>query len=341
MSEVYVEYAKLPNVGNKCKAAATSIQDIRGDLRHTISRLDWDVKSQEKINQTANSIARKLEGYSSALIKYRDFLNDAKSRYQKLDTSNENLADLDKISTVAGYAAAAAATDYTTENTSKSTSASGSWLGYETDDNHPGVTAWIGKGSATVSGDDYSAGVNAYVGKAEAEAKAKFKLISDSSKSKYKDGKWKDSDSSELLAAELAASASASVAAVDAKFTSGDDMLGVEGKAEGSIGSTEAEAKAKVSVGDDGINANVKAKAMVSAAEGKVSGTVNILGIEITANVGGYAGAIGAEGKAGIEDNKFVLEGGVAALIGVSADIEVGINEEGWNNFVDFVTFWD
>ena len=86
MSEVYVEYAKLPNIGNKCKAAATSIQDIRGDLRHTISRLDWDVKSQEKINQTANSIARKLEGCSSALTKYQSFLNSAKERYQKLDT---------------------------------------------------------------------------------------------------------------------------------------------------------------------------------------------------------------------------------------------------------------
>lgn len=42
-----------------------------------------------------------------------------------------------------------------------------------------------------------------------------------------------------------------------------------------------------------------------------------------------------------IEDNKFVLEGGAAALIGGSAGIEIGFNDEGWDNFVDFIVFWD
>ena len=57
--------------------------------------------------------------------------------------------------------------------------------------------------------------------------------------------------------------------------------------------------------------------------------------------IGGYAGAVGVEGKVGIEDNKFVLEGGAAALIGGSAGIEIGFNDEGWDNFVDFIVFWD
>ena len=83
---------------------------------------------------------------------------------------------------------------------------------------------------------------------------------------------------------------------------------------------------------------------MASAVEGKASGTVSILGFDITGEIGGYAGAAGVEGKIGIEDGKLVIKGGVAALIGGSAGIEIGLNEEGWDNFVDFVdyiTFWD
>ena len=100
-------------------------------------------------------------------------------------------------------------------------------------------------------------------------------------------------------------------------------------------------AKGQFSVGEDGVNMNLKGETMVSAIEGEASGTINILGLEITGKVGGYAGAAGIKGKVGIEDNKFVLEGGAAALLGGSVGIEIGFNEEGWDNFVDFLTFWD
>ena len=80
---------------------------------------------------------------------------------------------------------------------------------------------------------------------------------------------------------------------------------------------------------------------MVAAAEGKVSGTINILGLEIKGSLGGYAGALGAEGKIGIEDGNFVCKGGAAAVIGGSVGLEIGLNDEGWSNFVDFITFWD
>ena len=129
--------------------------------------------------------------------------------------------------------------------------------------------------------------------------------------------------------------------AVDAEGSLGTDMLGVEGQAEGAVGTARAELSGEISVSEDGINAYAEAGAMVAAAEGTVSGTVNFLGLEVTGEVGGYAGALGLEGEIGIQDNKFVIGGDIAAFLGVSGRIEIGLNEEGWNNCVDFLTFWD
>lgn len=238
-------------------------------------------------------------------------------------------------------------------------SASAEWLGYEVSDGNPGITAWIGKASAETENDWGYAGVNAYLGKAEAEADADFSFMKTSKKKEKVDGKWVEKTVTEFVKAEVGVSASASAIAADAEAGVGSDMLGLEGQASGSVGNAKAEAKGKFSITEDGINANVKGEAMVSAAEGEVKGTINILGIEITGKIGGYAGAAGVEGKAGIEDNKFVLEGGVAAVLGLSGGVEIGFNEEGWDNFtegvsegwdnftdgvgdfVDYLTFWD
>lgn len=220
-------------------------------------------------------------------------------------------------------------------------SASGDWFGYELTDDHPGITAWVGKASAEAGNDWSSAEVNAYVGKAEAEAKADGSFMEYKKKKKYMNGEWTETETLDVLSAEIGASASVSALAGDAKAEVGGDMLGAEVKAEGNVGEAVAEAKGEFSIGEDGVNAVASGKAMVAAAEGKASGTINILGIEITGKVGGYAGAAGVEGKIGFEDNKFVLEGGLAAVFGVSGGVEIGFNEEGWSNFIDFITFWD
>lgn len=213
------------------------------------------------------------------------------------------------------------------------------WLGYELSDENSAVTAWIGKANAEFQNEWGYAGVNAYLGKSEVAAKAEAGIMKTKTKKEYKDGKWIEKSSTDFITAEAGASASVSALAGDAKGNLGNDMLGIEGKAQGSAGNAKAEAKGKFSVGEDGLNANVKGEAMVSAIEGEASGTINILGLEITGKAGGYAGAVGVEGKVGIEDNKFVLEGGAAALIGGSAGIEIGFNDEGWDNFIDFIFF--
>ena len=215
------------------------------------------------------------------------------------------------------------------------------WLGYELDDDHPGVTAWLGKASAEAQNEWAYAGVNGYLGKTSADANAGFNFMEKKKTKEYKDGKWVEKETMEFISAEAGASAGVSILAADAKAGVGNDMLGAGVQGEGSVGNAKVGAKGQFSVSEDGIDANVSGEAMVSAAEGEVSGTINILGLEITGKIGGYAGALGVEGKAGIEDNKWVCEGGVAALFGVSAGIEIGFNDEGWDNFVDFVTFWD
>jgi len=187
------------------------------------------------------------------------------------------------------------------------------FLGYEFTDGHPGITAWLGKSSASISGALGAAEINGYLGKAKAEAKAEAGLMKTRTKREYKDGKWSEEETRSFLYGEAGASASVAAIAADAKGTLGNDWLGVEGEA------------------------------MVAAVEGKASGTINILGLEITGEIGGYAGAAGVEGKIGIEDNKFVLEGGAAAVLGVSGGVEIGFNDTGWSNlcsgFVDFTSF--
>lgn len=215
------------------------------------------------------------------------------------------------------------------------------WFGYEVDEENPGVTAWVGKTGKSEQYENGYGEVNAYLGKVEAKTKANFSFMEGKAKSELKNGEVSDSDSFEVINAELGAGASFNAVSVDSKLNAGDDMLGAGVEAKINAGNASAKGEGKFSIGEEGVNANVGGELMVSAVEAEAEGTINILGIEITAKVGGYAGAAGVEGKVGIEDNKFVCEGGVAAVLGVSGGIEIGFNEEGWDNFVDFVTFWD
>lgn len=224
---------------------------------------------------------------------------------------------------------------------SATASASGSWLGHEFADGHPGVTAWIGKGSAAFENDFSYGEVNAYLGKVDANAKFDFSFFNGGES-------WADGGDGEGFAkgfnAEVSAGVSAQAAAVDGKIGFGDGMFGGEIAGEGSLGNAELSGGAKFSLGDEGVNAYVEGSAIVSAAEGEVSGTINFFGIEITGSASGYAGAAGVEGEAGIKDGSFVLKGGAAAGIGGSLGIEIGLSDEAQEaigEVLDLFTFWD
>lgn len=209
--------------------------------------------------------------------------------------------------------------------------------GYEIDENNLGIKAYVGKVGMSTQTEHTKGELNGYFLRGDAGLKGDAAFMQ--KKLKNDNGKWEESF--EFVAAELGIGASVDALAADVKGEVGDDMLGVEGNAEGSIGNADIKGNAEFAIGEDGVDANLEGKMMVSAVEGKAEGTINILGLEITASASGYAGGLGVEGKIGIEDSKLVMQGGAAALLGGSIGLEIGFNEEGWDNFVDFITFWD
>ena len=186
--------------------------------------------------------------------------------------------------------------------------------------------------------------VNAYLGKVENEAKFELSFFNKEEKKKKQNAKsdWEDDPKpTDYISGVVSVGSSVSVAGIEYNNDVGNDILGAGVDAEGSVLNADLKAKGELSVSKDGVDALVSGKAMVTAAEGKASGTINILGIELKGTIGGYAGGLGVEGKVGIEDNHFVLEGGFAALLGLSGGIEVGFNDEGWSRVWDVISFWD
>jgi len=201
--------------------------------------------------------------------------------------------------------------------------------GYEIDSGalNWGITAWLVRASARAESKYAYAGVDAYFGKAEFSAEAKFKFLD----RVYEDGEWKLS----LLQVGAKASASVALLEVNAEAGVGTDYIGVGINANGAICKAEAEAGLIISLGENGINAYATASAVAALAQGEARGTINFLGFQITGRVGGYAGAVGAEGTFGIKDGKFVMHGGLAALFGFSAGIEIGLNDTGFKHVVN------
>lgn len=230
--------------------------------------------------------------------------------------------------------------------------------GYELAEGHPGITAWLGKAEATFKKGIAEASVSAVVGKVEAEGKAEFSFFKGKKSRELKDGKWEEKESAEYINAELSGGISAVAATVTAEGSLGNEYLKVKGKATVDVGKGELKGKGKFSVSEKGVDLYAEGSAIVSAVEAEASGTINILGLQIKAKGSAYAGAVGVEGKIGVNDGKFVIEGGAAALVGLSGGLEIGIDTEFWDNvsenvdkvkgavsdafdgFVDFISFW-
>jgi len=391
LPRIYVQFSGLDQIGTNCKTIASTVSSIESDFQSTIRALDWDVRYEADINNTAKHISRKLEQQANALRSYQRFISEAYNAYVKLDiyksidftdhispagnldskwpyiiVGPDGQLEIDwtqlfkniiitKPRAVPGLlplVAPLAGLLYITSgipfgNTpsffdysrSPSSDADADWLGYEIDGAK--ITAYGGKAYAQVQNEAAYAGVNGYLGQVDAGLESDFSFMETKTKKEYKDGKWTEKTTTEFLNAEIGAGVDVSIVAADGEAGIGSDMLGAEVSGEGALGNAELSGKGEFSVGEDGIELNAKGKAMVSAAEGEVEGTINILGLEITGTLGGYAGGLGVEGEIGLDDGKFKIKGGAAALLGGSVGLEIGFNETGWDNFVDAITFWD
>ena len=100
MPRVYVEISGLDQIGNRCKTVASKVDGIQSDLQHTIRQLDWDVRFESNINNTATQLSRKLEQYSRALETYQRFIEDARNEYVKLDEYKEATLLFEKLDVV-------------------------------------------------------------------------------------------------------------------------------------------------------------------------------------------------------------------------------------------------
>lgn len=85
MPRIYVEFNRFNQLGSKCQQASSKVDSIQSDFQRVIRQLDWDVRYQSNINNTASLLAKKMQGYSKALDGYQKYLEEACKEYRKLD----------------------------------------------------------------------------------------------------------------------------------------------------------------------------------------------------------------------------------------------------------------
>jgi len=93
MPRIYVEFARMKLFPGTCKNISSKIENIRSDFQRTVSQLDWDVKYEQDISNTANQIAQKMDRYVQTLKKYQSFLEDAYAQYEKLDSEKLDISN--------------------------------------------------------------------------------------------------------------------------------------------------------------------------------------------------------------------------------------------------------
>ncbi len=335
-----IDTAKINSAHKQIREIVESYKSINLEISQItkVIKENWIGTGRNEFESQYNLLIKKVDDFGDALQEIYDALVQSEAEYEKAD---------DQLRQAYAKAVAGDTTSANNKTSKSGSSADADWIGYESSSDNPGVAAYVGKAGAEAENEIGYAGVNAYLGKVDASAKSDFSFMERKTKSEYKDGEWTEKTTTEFLNAELSAGVDVSIFSTDGEAGVGNDMLGAEVEGEGSLGNAELSGKGEFSVGRKegekgiGIELNAKGKAMVSAAEGEVKGTINILGIEITGTLGGYAGAVGVEGEIGVDDGKFKLKGGAAALFGGSVGVEIGFNETGWDNFVDAVTFWD
>lgn len=91
MPRIYVEYNRLGQAQSEIEAISKKVEIVKSNFQRTIRQLDWDVKCEADINNTAQKISQNLSSYTQAFKGYRHFLGEASSQYAKLDKEKANI----------------------------------------------------------------------------------------------------------------------------------------------------------------------------------------------------------------------------------------------------------
>ena len=354
MPYIKVNTNKIKNYSSTINSFRSKIRSIGDEFDYLAENLDWDIQSASNIRKRTNTINSDLNTISSSLNKMEMFLLEAIQRY---DGTNDTKPSNDKGINVGDALVASVISapppstikpvgENTGNNNSSESNNGGDWLGYEVTDRE--VSAYIGKVHASHKGDIAYGEVDAYLGRAKAGWDFGFKFMDHNLEytKQNKDSEWDEQADLEIISIDAKVGASVSVLEAEARGGLGNNALGVDGEISGSVGSAKAEGKFDFGItADDGkftVDLNVNGKAMVSAAEGEAKFSFNFLGLDLGFSIGGYAGALGVEGKFGLDNGKFAMRGGAAALLGISLGLELGFNSDGFYDAVEWAEeTWD
>lgn len=87
MPQIYVEYERLNQFVGSVDSISKKLSEIRDKFQSTVKQLDWEVRCQSDINNTANKISRQLSTYNTTLKSYHNFMTDTAVKYSKLDSA--------------------------------------------------------------------------------------------------------------------------------------------------------------------------------------------------------------------------------------------------------------
>lgn len=86
MDRIFVTFAGLRQIANDCTNISANVGRINADFQRVISQLDWEVRGQADINNTASRIGRSIDGCALALRDYTRFVAEAHDRYAQLES---------------------------------------------------------------------------------------------------------------------------------------------------------------------------------------------------------------------------------------------------------------
>ncbi len=92
MSRISVTFSELISAGENLNLIKSKLNQISSEFQSTIKDLDWDIKCENNINNTANQLSNKLDNFKNALGSYQQFLSEAHKQYTELDNQNVSIS---------------------------------------------------------------------------------------------------------------------------------------------------------------------------------------------------------------------------------------------------------